>query len=201
MYIKYLTRRRSDYGLKISTIRNEPYSEEGVELPDELKDKIYIVDYSTQDFDIAKNESNFGFSKWSRTFNLLITQFFIVFVYYMVGYFTYHYYEGWNLLDSIYFVTSTFTTVGLSNFTPEQNESKLFTIFHLMVGLAMVYTIMTTRVQVIFEGIEHSFIKAIENKKKIHSVSRFFFELLIMVATILFFMLFGALYYYLSQVK
>lgn len=44
-----------------------------------------------------------------------IFKFFQVFVYYTVGYFVYHKYEGWTVLQAAYFITQTVTTIGYGN--------------------------------------------------------------------------------------
>ncbi len=47
----------------------------------------------------------------------------------------YHVVEGWNWLDSVYFVFVTMGTVGYGDFTPTSNVSKLYTMFLITVGI------------------------------------------------------------------
>ena len=42
----------------------------------------------------------------------------------------FHFLEGWNYIDALYFVTMTATTVGYGDFTPSHHLSKIFTIFY-----------------------------------------------------------------------
>ena len=49
----------------------------------------------------------------------------------------FHYLEGWNWLDSIYFVVITFTTIGYGDFTPTTPLTKLLTILISLNGVAI----------------------------------------------------------------
>lgn len=48
----------------------------------------------------------------------------------------YHLIEGWNWLDSIYYVVVTMATVGYGDLTPSQPISKIYTIFLIIFGIA-----------------------------------------------------------------
>lgn len=56
----------------------------------------------------------------------------------IIGTVFYHRFEGWNLLDSLYFSVITLTTVGYGDFSPHTNIGKIFTIFYLFVGLGII---------------------------------------------------------------
>ena len=49
----------------------------------------------------------------------------------------FHYLEGWGWLDSIYFVTITFATIGYGDFVPTTALTKLITIFVGLNGIAI----------------------------------------------------------------
>jgi voltage-gated potassium channel len=56
----------------------------------------------------------------------------------------YSHLEGWNTLDSLYFSTVTMTTIGYGDLAPVTNGGKLFTIFFVLSGVAlMLYTLST----------------------------------------------------------
>lgn len=55
----------------------------------------------------------------------------------VVGTFTYTYVEGWNLLNSLYFVVITVTTIGYGDFVPVTNMGKLLTIVLAFFGVSM----------------------------------------------------------------
>ncbi len=54
------------------------------------------------------------------------------------GTFFYHQVEKWNLLDSLYFSTTTLTTVGFGDLAPKTDLGKVFTIIYLFVGIGVI---------------------------------------------------------------
>lgn len=50
----------------------------------------------------------------------------------------YHLVEGWSWVDSFYFSVVAVTTVGFGDLTPSHDISKLFTVFYLLSGIAIV---------------------------------------------------------------
>lgn len=53
------------------------------------------------------------------------------------GTFVYHYFEGWSLLDSLYFSVITLTTVGYGDLTPTRPGTKIFTMMFIIVGIGI----------------------------------------------------------------
>ncbi len=49
----------------------------------------------------------------------------------------YHFAEGWNWLDSVYFSVITISTIGYGDFSPKTDLGKLFTIFYVLTGLGL----------------------------------------------------------------
>ena len=49
----------------------------------------------------------------------------------------YHFVEGWKWLDAFYFSFISLATVGYGDFTPKTDAGKIFTIFYLIVGIAL----------------------------------------------------------------
>lgn len=54
-----------------------------------------------------------------------------------VGATLYHWLEGWNWLDSFYFVIITLTTIGYGDLHPTQPVTKLITIFYGINGIIL----------------------------------------------------------------
>ena len=55
----------------------------------------------------------------------------------IIGAYLYHWLEGWSLLDSVYFVVITLTTIGYGDFSPTLPITKLLTIFYGLNGAAI----------------------------------------------------------------
>lgn len=72
--------------------------------------------------------------------DLLITTIIIL----TVGTLTYHYLEGWSIIDSLYFSIVTLTTIGYGDFTPQTDEGKLFTIIYIIIGIGMILSFINT---------------------------------------------------------
>ena len=56
----------------------------------------------------------------------------------------YHYLEGWDWIDSLYFSVITLTTIGYGDFSPQTTGGKLFTIFYILIGLGMILSFINT---------------------------------------------------------
>ena len=58
-----------------------------------------------------------------------------------IGTVFYHLVEKFAWLDSLYFTVITLATVGYGDFAPKTNAGKLFTIFYIIVGIALFVTL------------------------------------------------------------
>ena len=67
------------------------------------------------------------------------------------GMFFYHRFEGWSLLDSLYFSVITLTTVGYGDFAPQTNAGKVFTIMYIIAGLGILAAFITTVANIAIE--------------------------------------------------
>lgn len=55
-----------------------------------------------------------------------------------LGTVVYHIIEDWSWVDSFYFSSVALTTVGFGDLSPSSDVSKLFTVFYLFIGIALI---------------------------------------------------------------
>ncbi|MBS3126492.1 two pore domain potassium channel family protein [Candidatus Woesearchaeota archaeon] len=56
----------------------------------------------------------------------------------VAGTFVYHIVEGWSYIDSLYFSAVSLATRGYGDLHPTKVSSKLFTVFYLFLGVALI---------------------------------------------------------------
>ena len=59
--------------------------------------------------------------------------------------------EGWSLVDAAYMVVLTFTTVGYGEVNPLSSNGRLFTMVLMVVGIGVMFYILTGVVQLVIE--------------------------------------------------
>ena len=64
-----------------------------------------------------------------------------------VGTVVYHFAEDWSWVDSFYFCTIAVTTVGFGDLSPTTDATKLFTVFYVFSGIALVGLVMDERLR------------------------------------------------------
>ena len=86
------------------------------------------ADSATQDADST--------SFWDRHSNRILGG--SVLLVLIVGTLVYSVIEDWSLIDSFYFSSIALTTVGFGDLTPSTDFSKIFTVFYIFSGVAIV---------------------------------------------------------------
>lgn len=67
----------------------------------------------------------------------LIYLFLVIMILLFGGATFYYYVEGWRYIDALYFVSTTMTTVGYGDITPNTDLGKIFTIIYVFAGVGM----------------------------------------------------------------
>ena len=62
---------------------------------------------------------------------------FIIPVIVAIGAIAFHYLEKWDWLDSVYFAVTTLSTVGYGDLHPTTSATKIFVIFYILIGVAI----------------------------------------------------------------
>jgi len=75
----------------------------------------------------------------------------IFFLYIVLGMLLYHIMLGWDFIDSLYFVTITFSTVGYGDLDPKTPAERMFTSFYLLVGLIALASILSVHLALLAE--------------------------------------------------
>jgi len=99
--------------------------------------------------------------RWHAIFIIII---FVLVIF--VGIHVYHSVEGWNYLDSTYFLVITATTIGYGDITPQTDLGKIITIFYSFIGIVSVLYFVSLISNYIFERKFNKKIKKIDNKNK-----------------------------------
>ncbi|QQR84013.1 two pore domain potassium channel family protein [Candidatus Peregrinibacteria bacterium] len=73
--------------------------------------------------------------------------------------------EGWSLIDSLYFVTMTATTVGYGDFTPTHEFSKIMTIIYSIAIIPFILYAFSAVAQYQVEGVYRR-LNGVESKQK-----------------------------------
>jgi hypothetical protein len=60
-------------------------------------------------------------------------------IYLALGALFYSIFEGWSVVDSVYFCIVTMSTVGYGDMSPSHDGSKLFTLVWIMIGICAVF--------------------------------------------------------------
>ncbi|VVB98110.1 Hyperpolarization-activated voltage-gated potassium channel [uncultured archaeon] len=73
----------------------------------------------------------------SETRKKLYFAIFLVVIVFIIGAYAYEKVEGWNLVTAVYFMSSTMTTVGYGDVTPQTETGRILTIFFMWIGVSL----------------------------------------------------------------
>jgi len=90
---------------------------------------------------------------WARLFALLVK----LVLYYAIGIIYYKSFSpnlDWTLLHSVYFITTSITTIGYGDFVPSSRQDKLFTIIYISFGMIAVISSVADAISALVEEAE-----------------------------------------------
>jgi hypothetical protein len=135
-----------------------------------------------------------------------VIRFLRLFFYYLVGVCVYEYYENWSFIDSVWFITQTFTTLGYGNITPKSKGGRMFTIFFIFIGMALAFFMINdaTRLAILYFRTHYRKKNIHVSKKKFKRnkfqlLVRSFFNCLMWITIVILVCLFGATVFCLNE--
>ena len=103
-------------------------------------------------------------------YGVYIGQISVIFFFYLFGCIYYYHAEGWEPIESMYFITVTITTVGYGDFHPTTDSSRLFTMFYTaLIGLGFVFSLINNLAVYIVGYLEKKAMARLEAKKAVGS--------------------------------
>jgi voltage-gated potassium channel len=70
----------------------------------------------------------------------------------VIGTVGFHLIEGWSLFDGFYMVVTTFTTIGYQEVHPLSHAGRIFNVFLIVTGVALVFSLIGSLTQVFIES-------------------------------------------------
>ena len=121
----------------------------------------------------------------------------IVVSYYVAGCVFYGHTEGWGVIKTIYFLTTTITTVGYGDVSPVHELSRFVSVFFILFGLAVIFTIIAGVANRIIAAAEAKALAAADDdptdEKEPHVT-----KIMISIGMIIFCIMLGAVFYQLN---
>ena len=102
----------------------------------------------------------------------LITAFAMLAAVYIISIVAFHYFENWDWENSLYFTTSTITTVGYGDLVPHTFWGRLFTIPLMWLGIAVGFYVIYTIIDYGKSKIENRIDETIDRVDEISGRSR-----------------------------
>jgi hypothetical protein len=125
--------------------------------------------------------------------------------YFIVGVLFYNSIEGWSVMSCVYFITGSITTIGLSDFYPTTETSRLFSIPYLLVGCTIMFNIFITFARTYITDCQDEIIYQIQRLRGKHaspvirSVEMSFYRVMISIIFVSITALIGTLFYSSSE--
>lgn len=137
-------------------------------------------------------------SRHKRAYRFILNAFYL-FLYYFVSVSILCALEGWTIIDSVYFLTQTITTVGYGNITPITDGGKIFAMISIFIGIVVIFAIISEVVYVLFiEGMKHSK-KIRQNRTPLQITVKRTYESFLWLFLLVLLLLLGSTVYYVFE--
>eukprot|EP01038_Epipyxis_sp_PR26KG_P009757 gene9757-13126_t len=123
-----------------------------------------------------------------------VFQVFLIIMYYIIGIAYYHHKEGWTTLDCIYFITVSVSSVGYGYFHPTTDNSRIFTAFYLLFGLAFILSTIGDISRFVIIGLQNRLVDHIYPHNQ-HQIENSFRKAILSAVTLILLMLIGIIFY------
>lgn len=81
----------------------------------------------------------------------------------------FHYFEGWNWIDSFYVSTETVTTVGYGDLPPRSHHGKIFAIVFMLLGAGTVLYALTVLAQSVLQS---ELVEALDSRRRLREMDK-----------------------------
>jgi len=115
---------------------------------------------------------------------------------YLVGSYFLHCLEGWSLVDCIYFITVTMTTVGYGDITPKTQSGRIFVIFFDIVAVIFALTTINELLGNMYEYAEQAALKNVERLHGKALQTSHYVRVAVSLLSIMFWVVMGSVYMY-----
>ena len=185
---------------------NVPFIDDGLDINGWFSQEIHLPTESQEERHQKKNYvwilMKSILFKWNWLYNnyTIFMKLIFFLVYFIIGVAFYNSTEGWNVLDCVYFISISVTTIGLGDFHPTNDMTRLFSIPYFLIGCTIVINIFITlsrtyirdcQDEIIyqiqrFRGLEHKTLRPLEISFYRLMMSLFFVCITIFVGTLFF---------------
>eukprot|EP01036_Dinobryon_divergens_P024435 gene24435-32884_t len=95
----------------------------------------------------------------------------VIFLYFLAGVLVYHFWQGWNITDSIYFMVTTLLTIGYGEIVPTSDSTRLFTAIYILFGICICGFVLSSLATFTIEN--HEKLKRLRNRRALNAMKIF----------------------------
>ena len=139
---------------------------------------------------------------WNGIYNkyTIFIKFILFIVYFIIGTVFYSQAEGWTVLNTVYYIVTSITTIGLGDFHPTTIMTQLFTMPYMVIGCTVMFNFFITFTKTYVKDCQDEIIFQIYRcqglkEESIRPVAMSFYRVVISIVFVCITLLVGALFY------